>query len=679
MTVLLLEPIGESFSEKRINLTNEVLKVGRKISAKNPPEPYNGIFESKVLSRAHAEIWNDKGRILIKDVGSSNGTFINGKRISEEGQQSASFELHTGDVLEFGIDIKNEEGDDILYRKVSAKVKIISDDSSQNYSEALMNFETIVDKQIEKAENTQAELELLKNIILDITSKIESIPPTVSKKKILMELDEAHNQERLWIDKYTNLLQSSKQFEKDLEILKIDNQNLADDNEYTKCQLELSEERVKELEDKQDFFVKENQIVKDEYAKMRNDFKTLNDKLDKEEKQNEKYKRRINELEENYSKTKYENIDDINIAHDQVNELNKTITELKEKIEFLEMEKKDIIVSKNDIRDELNYQKNEFKKKIDNWKEKEKSWIEDMNKLKSEMDDKNSQNDQLSKEIQILKDENNKKIQSNSNSLNEKENKTSNSNQQKLKEENEKLKKTIEEEKQTNRANLKEWNSHKNKLMKENENLIKENKTLQQQLKELEEWKLNKEKEEENSKSKSESTTTLESSSPMKSIPLSPSDGTLVFPLTQDSSSNNDLIDTNTNTNNNNSNSNCNTINNKNKNKNNKKNSMNSTKSEEESNKIEEEKEENKEKDNNNNNNNKNKKEDNSSLPDYLAASSKSSLATIDNLNNDIDIENNEKLIEEENPIIELTKTVVIPLITGILFSVLFNYFFINK
>jgi len=51
-------------------------------------------------------------KILIKDVGSSNGTFINGKRISEEGQQSASFELHTGDNLEFGIDIKNEEGDD---------------------------------------------------------------------------------------------------------------------------------------------------------------------------------------------------------------------------------------------------------------------------------------------------------------------------------------------------------------------------------------------------------------------------------------------------------------------------------------------------------------------------------------------------------------------------------------
>ncbi|KAG4102000.1 SMAD/FHA domain-containing protein [Neocallimastix lanati (nom. inval.)] len=282
MTFLLLEPLEESFSEKRINLTNEVLKIGRKISAKNPPEPYNGIFESKVLSRAHAEIWNDKGKILIKDVGSSNGTFINGKRISEEGQQSAAFELHTGDILEFGIDIKNEEGDDILYRKVSAK------------------------KQIEKAENTQEELELLKNIISDLTSKIESIPPTVSKKKILMELDEAHNQERLWIDKYTNLLQSSKQNEKDLELLKIDNQNLTDDNEYTKCQLELSEDRIKELEDKQSFFEKENQTVKDEYAKMKTDYKTLSEKLEKEEKQNESFRKKINELEENYNKIKYE-------------------------------------------------------------------------------------------------------------------------------------------------------------------------------------------------------------------------------------------------------------------------------------------------------------------------------------------------------------------------------------
>jgi len=510
MTVLLLEPIGDSFSEKRINLTNDILKVGRKISARNPPESYNGIFESKVLSRAHAEIWNDKGKILIKDVGSSNGTFINGKRISEEGQASASFELHTGDILEFGIDIKNEEGDDILYRKVSAKVKIISDESSSNYSEVLVNFETIIDKQIEKAENTQNELEIIKGIIAELTSKIESIPPTVSKKKILMELDEAHNQERLWIDKYTTLLQNSKQNEKDLELLRIDNQNLTDDFEYAKCQLELSEDHIKELEEKQSFYEKENSLVKDEYAKMRNDYKTLTEKLEREERQNEKYKKRIGELEENCSKIKYENMDDMGIAQDKVNELNKTITVLNEKIEFLEMEKKDIIVSKNDIRDELNYQKNEFNKKIDDWKEKEKTWTEDMNRLKLEIEDQNNKNDELTREIKELKDESKKNStttresnieddsgnnNNNNNNNNNRTLKTMENTNKQLKEENEKLKKSIEEEKRKSKANLKEWNTHKNKLVKENESLIKEKEALTKQLQELQKWKSEKEKE----------------------------------------------------------------------------------------------------------------------------------------------------------------------------------------
>jgi len=97
----------------------------------------------------------------------------------------------------------------------------------------------------------------------------------VSKKKILIELDEAHNQERLWIDKYTTLLQSNKQNEKDLELLRIDNQNLTDEAEYSKGQLELSENRIKELEEKQNLYEKENTLVKDEYAKMRNDVSIL--------------------------------------------------------------------------------------------------------------------------------------------------------------------------------------------------------------------------------------------------------------------------------------------------------------------------------------------------------------------------------------------------------------------
>ncbi|KAI8852229.1 SMAD/FHA domain-containing protein, partial [Chytridium lagenaria] len=70
----------------------------------------NGIFDSKVLSRNHAEIWYEDDKVLIKDVKSSNGTFVNGGRLSEEGQVSAPHELRTADVIEFGIDIMNDDG-----------------------------------------------------------------------------------------------------------------------------------------------------------------------------------------------------------------------------------------------------------------------------------------------------------------------------------------------------------------------------------------------------------------------------------------------------------------------------------------------------------------------------------------------------------------------------------------
>lgn len=38
-------------------------------------------------------------QIFIKDVKSSNGTFINGERLSQEGVESEPFELKTGDTV----------------------------------------------------------------------------------------------------------------------------------------------------------------------------------------------------------------------------------------------------------------------------------------------------------------------------------------------------------------------------------------------------------------------------------------------------------------------------------------------------------------------------------------------------------------------------------------------------
>ena len=49
-------------------------QVGRAVANKVKPTHTNAIFDSKVLSRSHAEIWADKGKVYIQDTKSSNGT-----------------------------------------------------------------------------------------------------------------------------------------------------------------------------------------------------------------------------------------------------------------------------------------------------------------------------------------------------------------------------------------------------------------------------------------------------------------------------------------------------------------------------------------------------------------------------------------------------------------------------
>lgn len=61
----------------------------------------------------------------IKDIKSSNGTFLNGERLSVDGQESDAFELHSDDLVEFGIDIAGEDGNTILHHKVSCRVQLI--------------------------------------------------------------------------------------------------------------------------------------------------------------------------------------------------------------------------------------------------------------------------------------------------------------------------------------------------------------------------------------------------------------------------------------------------------------------------------------------------------------------------------------------------------------------------
>ena len=124
--LLVLLPMNGTFERKQINVPQfpEILRIGRQTNAKTVPTPTNGYFDSKVLSRQHAEVWADRsGKIWIRDVKSSNGTFVNGLRLSPESRDSEPHELRENDVLELGIDIVSEDQKSIVHHKVSAKVE----------------------------------------------------------------------------------------------------------------------------------------------------------------------------------------------------------------------------------------------------------------------------------------------------------------------------------------------------------------------------------------------------------------------------------------------------------------------------------------------------------------------------------------------------------------------------
>ena len=123
--LLSLTPLNGTFERKQIHVPYfpEVLRIGRQTNGKTVPTSANGYFDSKVLSRQHAEVWADRaGKIWIRDVKSSNGTFVNGERLSSEGRDSEPHEVREHDTLELGIDIISEDQKCIVHHKVSAKV-----------------------------------------------------------------------------------------------------------------------------------------------------------------------------------------------------------------------------------------------------------------------------------------------------------------------------------------------------------------------------------------------------------------------------------------------------------------------------------------------------------------------------------------------------------------------------
>ncbi|CAJ0829558.1 3016_t:CDS:2 [Entrophospora sp. SA101] len=210
---LTLEPLNDTFKRKNLVLyDNEPIKIGRSINKSTTPSESNGFFDSKVLSRSHAEILFEKsnnvgekrknsmemkveGKVLIKDLKSSNGTFLNGRKIGVENDEFDAVELNNGDLLEFGIDINNEQDPKTTFRKKNIKFSKLSlsapAPASSNFNDDLSIYD-LIERELNLAKQDSQNLIQMNNMLNDFNDILEDYSINDSNKQ-----DQQHQYELL--------------------------------------------------------------------------------------------------------------------------------------------------------------------------------------------------------------------------------------------------------------------------------------------------------------------------------------------------------------------------------------------------------------------------------------------------------------------------------------------------
>lgn len=119
--IIRLSSLNETFDRKTLAIPAypEVLKLGRPNSSQKAPNIDNGYFDSKVISREQAELYVKCDQVFIRDKNSSNGTFVNTKKILQEEP------VKENDVIDLGIDIDGNQSKHQHHRKISCKVDSI--------------------------------------------------------------------------------------------------------------------------------------------------------------------------------------------------------------------------------------------------------------------------------------------------------------------------------------------------------------------------------------------------------------------------------------------------------------------------------------------------------------------------------------------------------------------------
>lgn len=121
-----LLPLNDTFIKKHLPVATypETTKLGRPTGTKHKPDVTNGYFDSRVLSRNHAQIYIDpkNGKLMLQDLGSSNGTYLNDVRLNND-----PTEVKMGDIVCLGFNVQAES----THKQISLKIENINVISTQ--------------------------------------------------------------------------------------------------------------------------------------------------------------------------------------------------------------------------------------------------------------------------------------------------------------------------------------------------------------------------------------------------------------------------------------------------------------------------------------------------------------------------------------------------------------------
>lgn len=328
-----LVSLNDTFVTRHISIPYfpETRKLGRPSGTKVKPDVTNGFFDSRVLSRNHAIMYVDptNSKLMLKDLGSSNGTFVNNKKLETE-----PVEIKLGDNICFGFNIQVG----ISHKQINCKVEninIMSDlvsskdqdllnspiDSVEykhyQFIQDLYNKISIQNRKSELNESSKKSVNFETALFSDINPEIEEnllglhtrANNGIFKNSGTSSSIKLENSMNLLIDCFTKLKQQNHSLNS-IETFLVN---------YSKKLQQINEKYLNE--------------------QMEAQYKELNDKLSQQELERDKL---ITDFEkfrsENFKKIKkFE--EKIYTLNSEKQKLNKTINELTEKLE--EQQKKD--------------------------------------------------------------------------------------------------------------------------------------------------------------------------------------------------------------------------------------------------------------------------------------------------------------------------------------------------